>query len=142
MAAAGRAPGMSVYRFWWCFRRRRDSQRGALLALQVCYLSPNMTSAQPVAQGSCAHGAWAVAFQRGGVHNSGCVGRRLGDHEHLKSAALYSPKDYPKPDGKITFDLSTSLFRSVHPLACNPPSALGPPNATCIAVYTAIPGAL
>ncbi|GAB4818732.1 hypothetical protein N2152v2_005778 [Parachlorella kessleri] len=37
---------------------------------------------------------------------------RSGDHEHLKPAALYSPKNYPKPDGKITFDLSTSLFRS------------------------------
>ena len=39
--------------------------------------------------------------------------RRYGDHERLRPAADFSPREYPKPDGKITFDLPTSLFRWV-----------------------------
>lgn len=31
------------------------------------------------------------------------------DHRKLKPAAQCSPVDYPKPDGKITFDLLTSV---------------------------------
>ena len=38
---------------------------------------------------------------------------RHADHEALAPAADASPKQYPKPDGEITFDLNTSLFRQV-----------------------------
>lgn len=37
---------------------------------------------------------------------------RFGDHEKLRPAAGFRPREYPKPDGVTTFDLSTSLFRS------------------------------
>ncbi|KAI7846048.1 hypothetical protein COHA_000414 [Chlorella ohadii] len=37
---------------------------------------------------------------------------RYADHERLKPAAECTPREYPKPDGQITFDLNTSLFRS------------------------------
>jgi electron-transferring-flavoprotein dehydrogenase len=37
---------------------------------------------------------------------------RYADHERLKPAAECAPREYPKPDGQITFDLNTSLFRS------------------------------
>lgn len=36
---------------------------------------------------------------------------RHADNEALKPAAQCQPIDYPKPDGVLTFDLSTSLFR-------------------------------
>ena len=36
---------------------------------------------------------------------------RYADHEKLKPAAGFSPKEYPKPEGKLTFDINTSLFR-------------------------------
>lgn len=39
---------------------------------------------------------------------------RHADHEALAPAADAAPKEYPKPDGEITFDLNTSLFRQVH----------------------------
>lgn len=31
------------------------------------------------------------------------------DHAHLREANRCSPRDYPKPDGKISFDLLTSV---------------------------------
>jgi len=37
---------------------------------------------------------------------------KKGDHEYLKPAAECKKPDYPKPDGKITFDLLTNLARS------------------------------
>lgn len=37
---------------------------------------------------------------------------RYGDHEKLRPAEGFTPREYPKPDGKITFDINTSLFRS------------------------------
>ena len=36
---------------------------------------------------------------------------RYADHERLKPAAECAPREYPKPDGQITFDINTSLFR-------------------------------
>ena len=46
----------------------------------------------------------------------GPVGRRYADHERLRPAAECAPREYPKPDGTITFDLNTSLFRRAQPL--------------------------
>ncbi|KAI3438297.1 hypothetical protein D9Q98_000731 [Chlorella vulgaris] len=37
---------------------------------------------------------------------------RYADHEKLKLAADCTPREYPKPDGEITFDINTSLYRS------------------------------
>ncbi|KAK9830266.1 hypothetical protein WJX72_010683 [[Myrmecia] bisecta] len=37
---------------------------------------------------------------------------RHPDHEALRPAAEFSPKEYPSPDGKVTFPLSLSLYRS------------------------------
>eukprot|EP01128_Nolandella_sp_AFSM9_P006196 TRINITY_DN3129_c0_g1_i1.p1 TRINITY_DN3129_c0_g1~~TRINITY_DN3129_c0_g1_i1.p1 ORF type:complete len:627 (+),score=166.61 TRINITY_DN3129_c0_g1_i1:2-1882(+) len=34
------------------------------------------------------------------------------DHEHLKKASDSTPIEYPKPDGKLSFDLLTNLARS------------------------------
>lgn len=34
------------------------------------------------------------------------------DHETLKPASSSSPISYPQPDGEVSFDLATSLFRS------------------------------
>lgn len=40
------------------------------------------------------------------------VPRRQPDHEALELASQHRPIEYPKPDGQLTFDLPTSLFRS------------------------------
>ena len=37
---------------------------------------------------------------------------RQPDHEALKPAVNFQPRQYPKPDGQVSFDLSTSLYRS------------------------------
>ncbi len=34
------------------------------------------------------------------------------DHEGIKEAKGFTPIDYPKPDGKLTFDKSSSVFLS------------------------------
>ncbi len=34
------------------------------------------------------------------------------DHEATQYAAQHKPIEYPKPDGQLTFDLPTSLYRS------------------------------
>ncbi len=38
--------------------------------------------------------------------------RRLADHEKLRPAAECTPIEYPKPDGKLTFDKLSSVFLS------------------------------
>ena len=38
--------------------------------------------------------------------------RRSADHVYLKPAAECTPIDYPKPDGKLTFDRLSSVFIS------------------------------
>lgn len=38
--------------------------------------------------------------------------RRKADHEYLLPAAECKPIDYPKPDGKLTFDIASSLYLS------------------------------
>ena len=38
--------------------------------------------------------------------------RRHADHEALQPASSYTPRDYPAPDGKISFSLNDSLYRS------------------------------
>lgn len=43
---------------------------------------------------------------------------RVADHEHLRPAQLFAPKEYPRPDGRLTFDMSTSLFRC-GPMGCS-----------------------
>jgi electron-transferring-flavoprotein dehydrogenase len=40
------------------------------------------------------------------IHN------RRADHEYLEPAAQHHPIDYPKPDGKISFDRLSSVFIS------------------------------
>lgn len=40
------------------------------------------------------------------------LGHHGTDHEKLKPAANYKPIEYPKPDGKISFDLLTNLSRA------------------------------
>jgi len=42
---------------------------------------------------------------------------RRHDHEATKYAKDCSPIEYPKPDGKLTFDVPTSLYRSGKPAA-------------------------
>ena len=37
---------------------------------------------------------------------------RSADHEYLQPAAECTPIDYPKPDGKLTFDRLSSVFIS------------------------------
>jgi flavin-dependent dehydrogenase len=39
-------------------------------------------------------------------------GATKADHEYLKPAAECTPIDYPKPDGKLTFDRLSSVFVS------------------------------
>jgi electron-transferring-flavoprotein dehydrogenase len=44
-----------------------------------------------------------------------CPGRFTvdkADHEYLKPASECTPIEYPKPDGKLTFDRSRSVFIS------------------------------
>ena len=36
---------------------------------------------------------------------------RHADHERLLQAKNASPIEYPKPDGVVTFDVPTSLYR-------------------------------
>lgn len=48
---------------------------------------------------------------RAAAHPPACC--RYSDHEKLRPAANCAPRDYPKPDAQITFDLNTSLFRFV-----------------------------
>lgn len=38
--------------------------------------------------------------------------RKKADHEYLLPAAQCQPIDYPKPDGKLTFDIPSSLYLS------------------------------
>lgn len=38
--------------------------------------------------------------------------RKKADHEYLLPAALCQPINYPKPDGKLTFDIPSSLYLS------------------------------
>ncbi len=37
---------------------------------------------------------------------------KQSDHEGIKEAKGFTPIDYPKPDGKLTFDKSSSVFLS------------------------------
>jgi hypothetical protein len=37
---------------------------------------------------------------------------RHADHESLKPASSYAPKDYPAPDNEVSFSLNDSLYRS------------------------------
>ena len=39
-------------------------------------------------------------------------GRSRADHETLKPAQSSSPISYPQPDGLVSFDMASSLFRS------------------------------
>ncbi len=38
--------------------------------------------------------------------------RRRPDHEALRPARDFQPRQYPQPDGVLTFDVPTSLYRS------------------------------
>ncbi|PSC72345.1 Electron transfer flavo -ubiquinone mitochondrial [Micractinium conductrix] len=60
--------------------------------------------------GGVAYSAVDTYLLRGGAPWT--LRHRYADHEKLKPAAGFSPKEYPKPDGKLTFDINTSLFRS------------------------------
>jgi electron-transferring-flavoprotein dehydrogenase len=43
-------------------------------------------------------------------HMPWTIRRNKADHEYLKPAAECTPIDYPKPDGKLTFDRLSSVF--------------------------------
>jgi electron-transferring-flavoprotein dehydrogenase len=45
-------------------------------------------------------------------HMPWTIRRTKADHEYLKPAAECTPIDYPKPDGKLTFDRLSSVFIS------------------------------
>jgi len=62
------------------------------------------------------------------------------DHEALGAASEHAPIQYPKPDGEVTFDLPTSLFRSGTNHDHHQPAHLrlrdtGVPERTNLAVY-------
>jgi electron-transferring-flavoprotein dehydrogenase len=52
------------------------------------------------------------------------IHRTKADHEYLKPAAQCKPIDYPKPDGKLTFDRLSSVFISNTNHAENQPAHL------------------
>ena len=84
--------------------------------------------------------------------------RRKADHEYLLPASECKPVEYPKPDGKLTFDIASSLYLSgtMHeenqpshltlknpdvPVAVNLPVYAGPEARYCpAAVYEYVTG--
>lgn len=60
--------------------------------------------------GGIAYSAVDTYLLRGGAPWT--LRHRHADHEALRPAAQSAPIDYPRPDGVLTFDLPTSLFRS------------------------------
>ncbi|DBB05478.1 TPA: hypothetical protein ACH3X1_012437 [Trebouxia sp. C0004] len=60
--------------------------------------------------GGLAHAALDTYLLRGNAPWT--LRHRHADHEALRPAAEYEPRQYPKPDGKVSFDLTTSLYRS------------------------------
>jgi electron-transferring-flavoprotein dehydrogenase len=68
--------------------------------------------------------------------SSGC----RHDHEATEPAAKHSPIEYPKADGEVTFDLTTSVFRSGTNHDHDQPSHLvlrnpGVPNVVNLGIY-------
>eukprot|EP00887_Chlorella_sp_A99_P007481 scaffold2.g7481.t1 len=59
--------------------------------------------------GGIAYSAVDTYLLRGGAPWT--LRHRHADHEALRPAAQSAPIDYPRPDGVLTFDLPTSLFR-------------------------------
>jgi electron-transferring-flavoprotein dehydrogenase len=57
--------------------------------------------------------------------------RAQPDHVQLKPAAACKPIDYPKPDGKLTFDRLSSVFISNTNHEENQPAHLTLKDATC-----------
>ena len=64
-----------------------------------------------------------------GGHMPWTVHLKHADHECLEPAAQHKPIDYPKPDGKISFDRLSSVFISNTNHAENQPSHLTLKNA-------------
>ncbi|KAL4450143.1 hypothetical protein ABPG77_010812 [Micractinium sp. CCAP 211/92] len=62
--------------------------------------------------GGLAYSALDAYLLRGPLQPRWTFRHRFADHEKLRPAAEFKPREYPKPDGVTTFDLSTSLFRS------------------------------
>ena len=65
---------------------------------------------------------------------------RHPDHEALQPAAGFQPRQYPKPDGQVSFDLATSLYRSATNHEHDQPSHLklknkGLPQAVNLPLY-------
>ena len=58
------------------------------------------------------------------------INLKHADHECLEPAALHKPIDYPKPDGKLTFDRLSSVFISNTNHAENQPIHLTLKNAS------------
>lgn len=68
------------------------------------------------------------------------VSCRHPDHEALQPAAGYQPRQYPKPDGQISFDMTASLYRSGTNHEHDQPSHLqlrnkGLPTAVNLPIY-------
>jgi electron-transferring-flavoprotein dehydrogenase len=68
-------------------------------------------------------------FSLGG-HMPWTIRRDKPDHEYLKPAAQCQPIDYPKPDGKLTFDRLSSVFISSAAHEENQPAHLTLKDAT------------
>ncbi|KAK4015103.1 hypothetical protein OUZ56_030093 [Daphnia magna] len=67
-------------------------------------------SVKPLLEGAKRIGYGARALNEGGLQSIPKLTFPGGaDHRKLKPAAQCQPVDYPKPDGKITFDLLTSV---------------------------------
>ena len=65
---------------------------------------------------------------------------RHPDHEALQPAAGFQPKQYAKPDGQVSFDMTTSLYRSGTNHEHDQPSHLrlrnkGVPTAVNLPIY-------
>lgn len=65
---------------------------------------------------------------------------RHPDHEALQPAAGFQPRQYPKPDGRITFDMTALLYRSGTNHEHDQPSHLqlrnkGLPTAVNLPIY-------
>ena len=68
------------------------------------------------------------------------VSCRHPDHEALQPAAGFQPKQYPKPDGQVSFDMAASLYRSGTNHEHDQPSHLrllnkGVPTAVNLPIY-------
>ncbi|KAL3135809.1 hypothetical protein ABBQ32_007371 [Trebouxia sp. C0010 RCD-2024] len=88
--------------------------------------------------GGLAHAALDTYLLRGNAPWT--LRHRHPDHEALQPAANFQPKQYPKPDGQVSFDMAASLYRSGTNHEHDQPSHLrllnkGVPTAVNLPIY-------